>query len=221
MAPGHEIAFRAVGTALAGMSIAFAVYMLAYGGGKTRINGMEHLAIFAQPRGSAGAALPAELPPRRLQPARRRRHGDDGFVRRFRPARPRRSAAGRDRRRPSGSRLAEDRRRAPLGRSRRQRAGRRPHRRDCRARRRLGLARRQGRDAPCRRKRRERRPRSSPARGSSNDPAASSSLGEFAPRLDRRACWRSRRGRLRDRALRAVGGRDDCARRNCASGDAS
>jgi hypothetical protein len=59
MAPGHEIAIRAVGTALAGMSIAFAVYMLAYGGGKTRVNGLEHLAIFAQPRGSAGAAPPA------------------------------------------------------------------------------------------------------------------------------------------------------------------
>jgi hypothetical protein len=27
------------------------MYMLAYGAGKTRINGMEHLAIFAQPRG--------------------------------------------------------------------------------------------------------------------------------------------------------------------------
>jgi hypothetical protein len=62
MAPGHEIAIRAVGTALAGMSIAFAVYMLAYGGAKTRINGLEHLAIFAQPRGSAGAAPRAEGP---------------------------------------------------------------------------------------------------------------------------------------------------------------
>ena len=29
--------------------------MLAYGAGKTRINGMEHLAIFAQPRGPGGA----------------------------------------------------------------------------------------------------------------------------------------------------------------------
>ena len=56
MAPGQEIATRAVGTALAGMSIAFAVYMLAYGGGKTRINGLEHLAIFAQPRGGAPPA---------------------------------------------------------------------------------------------------------------------------------------------------------------------
>jgi hypothetical protein len=60
MAPSQEIAIRAVGTALAGMSIAFAVYMLAYGGGKTRVNGLEHLAIFAQPRGSAGAPHPAD-----------------------------------------------------------------------------------------------------------------------------------------------------------------
>jgi hypothetical protein len=58
---------RVVGTALAGTSIAFAVYMLAYGEGKTRINGLEHLAIFAQPRGSAGAAPPPEV----LAPATR------------------------------------------------------------------------------------------------------------------------------------------------------
>src|SRR6185312_16080007 len=55
MAPGHEIAIRALGSALAGLSMAFAIYMLAYGGGKARIYGMEHLAIFAQPRGSGGA----------------------------------------------------------------------------------------------------------------------------------------------------------------------
>lgn len=55
MASGHEIVIRALGSALAGLSMAFAVYMLAYGGGKTRINGMEHLAIFAQPRGPGGA----------------------------------------------------------------------------------------------------------------------------------------------------------------------
>ena len=47
MRAGPEIALRAVGTALAGLSIAFAGYMLAYGGGKVRVNGMEHLAIFA------------------------------------------------------------------------------------------------------------------------------------------------------------------------------
>jgi hypothetical protein len=62
MAPGQEIAIRAIGTALAGVSMAFAIYMLAYGGGKTRINGLEHLAIFAQPRGTAGAAPPAGGP---------------------------------------------------------------------------------------------------------------------------------------------------------------
>ena len=49
---GQEIALRAVGTALAGLSVAFAGYMLAYGGGTIRVNGMEHLAIFAQPRGA-------------------------------------------------------------------------------------------------------------------------------------------------------------------------
>jgi hypothetical protein len=70
MAPGQEIAIRAIGTALAGMSIAFAVYMLAYGGGRTRINGLEHLAIFAQPRGSAGGALPAEDPARPIADGR-------------------------------------------------------------------------------------------------------------------------------------------------------
>ena len=68
MAPGHEIVIRALGSALAGLSMAFAIYMVAYGGGKTRINGMEHLAIFAQPRGPGGsvggpAAQPAENAP--------------------------------------------------------------------------------------------------------------------------------------------------------------
>lgn len=55
MAPGPEVVIRALGSALAGLSMAFAIYMLAYGGGRTRINGMEHLAIFAQPRGPGGA----------------------------------------------------------------------------------------------------------------------------------------------------------------------
>ena len=55
MAPAHETVIRAVGMALASLSMAFAMYMLAYGGGKTRINGMDHLAIFAQPRGPGGA----------------------------------------------------------------------------------------------------------------------------------------------------------------------
>src|SRR3984957_16583243 len=55
MGSSQEIVIRAVGMALASLSMAFAMYMLAYGGGKTRINGMDHLAIFAQPRGPGGA----------------------------------------------------------------------------------------------------------------------------------------------------------------------
>lgn len=63
MAPGHEVVIRALGSALAGLSMAFAIYMLAYGGGKTRIYGMEHLAIFAQPRGEDGVVRrPIPLP---------------------------------------------------------------------------------------------------------------------------------------------------------------
>jgi hypothetical protein len=54
---GPEIALRAVGTALAGISVAFATYMLAYGGAGARVNGLEYLAIFAQPRGPAPRAL--------------------------------------------------------------------------------------------------------------------------------------------------------------------
>jgi hypothetical protein len=69
MAPGHEIVIRAFGTALAGLSMAFAIYMLAYGAGKTRINGMEHLAIFAQPRGPGGVVREAEPPPADGAPA--------------------------------------------------------------------------------------------------------------------------------------------------------
>ena len=60
--PGHEIAIRAIGTALAGLSVAFAGYMLANGGGRIRVNGMEHLAIFAQPRGPAPAVEATVLP---------------------------------------------------------------------------------------------------------------------------------------------------------------
>ncbi len=62
MAPAHETVIRALGMALASLSAAFAIYMLAYGGGRTRINGMEHLAIFAQPRGPGGAVR-APAPP--------------------------------------------------------------------------------------------------------------------------------------------------------------
>jgi hypothetical protein len=59
MSPGTEVALRAVGTALAGLSVAFASYMLAFGEGKVRVNGLEHLALFAQPRGAAAPAGPA------------------------------------------------------------------------------------------------------------------------------------------------------------------
>jgi hypothetical protein len=62
MAPAHETVIRAVGMALASLSAAFAMYMLAYGAGKTRINGMEHLAIFAQPRGPGGAVRDSAPP---------------------------------------------------------------------------------------------------------------------------------------------------------------
>jgi hypothetical protein len=55
--------------ALASTSAAFAIYMLAYGAGKTRINGMEHLAIFAQPRGAGGAVRGPTLPPADGAPA--------------------------------------------------------------------------------------------------------------------------------------------------------
>lgn len=48
-----DLGLRAVGTALAGVSVAFAGFMLAYGGGEVRVFGMEHLALFAQPRGTA------------------------------------------------------------------------------------------------------------------------------------------------------------------------
>jgi hypothetical protein len=59
---GHEIAIRAVATALAGLSVAFAGYMIAHGGGRIRVNGIEHLAIFAQPRGSPAAVNALVLP---------------------------------------------------------------------------------------------------------------------------------------------------------------
>ena len=54
----HDIALRALGTTLAALSISFAVYMLVYGGGKMRVNGLEHLAIFAQPRGDTSVKAP-------------------------------------------------------------------------------------------------------------------------------------------------------------------
>ncbi len=59
MIMGADVALRALGAALAGLSISFAAYMIAYGGYRVRVNGMEHLAIFAQPRGPVPAKLPA------------------------------------------------------------------------------------------------------------------------------------------------------------------
>ena len=121
MAPAHETVIRAVGMALASLSAAFAMYMLAYGAGKTRINGMEHLAIFAQPRGpggvvrgptppSADVSTPVDMAATGSLAASA---GQAGGKR----------AAGRDRRRASRPRLAEDRWRNPHG-----DAGRRPWR---------------------------------------------------------------------------------------------
>lgn len=64
MTPALETGLRAVGTALAGLSIAFAGYMVTFGGGETRVNGMQYLAIFAQPRGAASVARSNEsIPP--------------------------------------------------------------------------------------------------------------------------------------------------------------
>lgn len=48
---GTDVTLRAIGGALAGVSIVFAGSMFLYGGGEVRVVGMEHLAIFAQPRG--------------------------------------------------------------------------------------------------------------------------------------------------------------------------
>jgi hypothetical protein len=61
MTSSHEVVIRAIGSALAGLSAVFAIYMLAYGAGKTRINGIEHLAIFAQPRGPTSAVRDSAL----------------------------------------------------------------------------------------------------------------------------------------------------------------
>ncbi len=60
---GPDVALRAISTSLAAVSIAFAVHMLAYGDGRIRVLGMEHLAIFAQPRGAAPALLPPPADP--------------------------------------------------------------------------------------------------------------------------------------------------------------
>ena len=63
---GADVVLRALGAALAGLSISFAAYMIAFGGYRVRVNGMEHLAIFAQPRGPAHATPPE--PPIILSP---------------------------------------------------------------------------------------------------------------------------------------------------------
>lgn len=61
---GPDIVLRAIGTALAGVSVTFAGYMFAFGGGEIRVVGMDYLAVFAQPRGSAIVmAAPAALLP--------------------------------------------------------------------------------------------------------------------------------------------------------------
>ena len=139
-----EIALRAVGTALAGLSVAFAGYMLAQGGGRVRVNGMEHLAIFAQPRGAASAAN-ALILPSLGQPAKPLDMSATGS---FDASRPRASA------RPPVEILAARadrvwlriRRRHSRRRTRRVGARRRAYRVDRSARRRMGLARRQGCD---------------------------------------------------------------------------
>ena len=61
--PEQEAILRAIGAGLAALSVAFAGYMVAYGGGKIRVNGVEHLAIFAQPRGAPDPTAKAPLPP--------------------------------------------------------------------------------------------------------------------------------------------------------------
>jgi len=63
-----DIALRTLATALAGLSVAFALYMLAYGGGRLRVNGMEYLAIFAQPRGTPAAPAKAPDPSSKAMP---------------------------------------------------------------------------------------------------------------------------------------------------------
>ena len=82
MAPAHETVIRAVGMTLASLSAAFAMYMLAYGAGKTRINGMEHLAIFAQPRGPRKCRSRSRSAIDRRRDVRR--HGRDRLGCRFR-----------------------------------------------------------------------------------------------------------------------------------------
>ena len=78
IAPGPEIWFRAVGTALAGASVLFAGYMLAFGEGKVRVNGIDHLAIFAQPHGQPPTGVTAIARSEAERAVRRAAGGDRG-----------------------------------------------------------------------------------------------------------------------------------------------
>jgi hypothetical protein len=61
---GPDVALRAVGLALASVSIAFAGHMLLFGDGKVHVLGMEHLAIFAMPRGPTTVVAAPPPPPK-------------------------------------------------------------------------------------------------------------------------------------------------------------
>jgi hypothetical protein len=61
MAPGPEIAIRALGTALAGLSLATAIHMLAYGGANHG-NGAEYVAISAELHGQTVETSPVKPP---------------------------------------------------------------------------------------------------------------------------------------------------------------
>ena len=64
MAPGQEIAIRALGTALAGLSLATAIHMLAYGGGKSASTARNTSRSSLSRAGSRWKRLPSNLPPR-------------------------------------------------------------------------------------------------------------------------------------------------------------
>ena len=57
-----ELALAGLGLGLAALSVGFAGYMAALGDHQPRVNGMQYLAIFAQPRGAGGTS---ETPARR------------------------------------------------------------------------------------------------------------------------------------------------------------
>ena len=121
MAPAHEIAIRAVGTALAGT-----FHRVRRVHARLWRRGRRASMAWSIWRSSPSRAAPGGAVRGAHAAAGGRRaccrHGRDRFARGFRrPSRAER-AAGRDRRRRSRSRLAEDRRRDPHGRARRQRA---------------------------------------------------------------------------------------------------